>query len=508
MRLKKLRICNIKSFPDSGEIEFSKGINVLLGPNNAGKSTILRSVFALQSQVEPWNVYFPANRRLGATSFSVSLTLSDFLSRFVSNAKPPEIILDFENHPGVNFHKRATNPDGTTVDPTLDFSATEPNNWIYPFLVGRKVIKYEEQINEERANAVLEPSNYLNSKIDRLCNYGFWAHKEYIAICERVFGFVVTCAQSKDGKRAGLSFHKLGTVPLTGMGEGAKNMLSLIADLCVTEGGNLFLIEEPENDVHPKALKAVLEFILSKAENNQFLISTHSNIVVKYFGSHADTKLFQLSLGFPQNLPTSEIRTIGGSADERLKVLEELGYELFDSDLWRGYIVFEESTAQGVARDALIPLFAPALSSVCTIAASGADDMEARVSDLLRLFTFLNTAPAYKGKAWAFADGDEAGQKAIARLKEKFTSWNPKHFQNFSAPNFEEYYPPRFKAQADAALAMPKGRVRQDAKGAVAKALIDWAKSEPELAKQEFATSAREVIALLQSVEREFIRTS
>ena len=51
------------------------------------------------------------------------------------------------------------------------------------------------------------------------------------------------------------------------MGEGVTNILGLITDLCVAEN-NIFLIEEPENDIHPKALKALLDLIASKADAN------------------------------------------------------------------------------------------------------------------------------------------------------------------------------------------------------------------------------------------------
>ena len=41
------------------------------------------------------------------------------------------------------------------------------------------------------------------------------------------------------------------------MGEGVANIVGLLVDLCLAEN-KLFLIEEPENDIHPKALKGLL----------------------------------------------------------------------------------------------------------------------------------------------------------------------------------------------------------------------------------------------------------
>src|SRR2546425_3472588 len=48
MWVSSLELNNIRSFAASGVIEFSKNINILLGANNAGKSTIIRAVYLLQ----------------------------------------------------------------------------------------------------------------------------------------------------------------------------------------------------------------------------------------------------------------------------------------------------------------------------------------------------------------------------------------------------------------------------------------------------------------------------
>ena len=44
MRLIKARIQGFQSFGDSGEMEFSEGINLVIGQNNAGKSALLRAL--------------------------------------------------------------------------------------------------------------------------------------------------------------------------------------------------------------------------------------------------------------------------------------------------------------------------------------------------------------------------------------------------------------------------------------------------------------------------------
>jgi recombinational DNA repair ATPase RecF len=48
MWLKTVQLKNTKAFKDSYIIEFSKEINLLVGANSAGKSTVLRAINLLQ----------------------------------------------------------------------------------------------------------------------------------------------------------------------------------------------------------------------------------------------------------------------------------------------------------------------------------------------------------------------------------------------------------------------------------------------------------------------------
>jgi predicted ATP-dependent endonuclease of OLD family len=59
--------------------------------------------------------------------------------------------------------------------------------------------------------------------------------------------------------------------------------------------GNLFLVEELENDIHPEGLKAILDVIVEKSSSSQFIVSTHSNIVTKYLGSAPGAKVSKAS---------------------------------------------------------------------------------------------------------------------------------------------------------------------------------------------------------------------
>jgi AAA domain len=70
MRITTLKLCDFRSFVEMDPIELGR-INVFLGPNNAGKSSLLRAICTLQGGVPPVD----ADIRLGANRSVVEIGL-------------------------------------------------------------------------------------------------------------------------------------------------------------------------------------------------------------------------------------------------------------------------------------------------------------------------------------------------------------------------------------------------------------------------------------------------
>src|SRR5205823_4075911 len=139
-------------------------------------------------------------------------------------------------------------------------------------------------------NSITGDLSQIFSKVDRLADYLNPAHQEYLEACHSILGFGVSAVHSQNGKKAALTIDSFNNIPITAMGEGIVNILGLITDLCLARN-KVFLIEEPENDIHPTALKQICQLIVEKSKDNQFFISTHSNIVTKYLGSVQDSRV-------------------------------------------------------------------------------------------------------------------------------------------------------------------------------------------------------------------------
>jgi hypothetical protein len=246
--------------------------------------------------------------------------------------------------------------------------------------------------------------------------------------------------------------------------------------------------------------------ILAKAANNQFVISTHSNIVIKYLGGEP-SKIFQVTWQpyekeIKDKLPTSTISTVPNEPAAKLALLESLGYDLFDFDLYSSYMIFEESSAEKIVRDFLIPEFCPSLLyKVKTVAASGVSDVELKLHSFLSLFIFIHQNPIYFSKAWVFADGDRDGVSVINGMRKKFKTWPRENFINFSKPYFEDFYPADFQKKFSVINVIADRRNKQEAKIELTKELLEWISADRAKAKKEFSKSAKEVINYLKKIE-------
>lgn len=498
MKISKMRIVNYKSFADSGEVAL-ESVNVLIGRNNSGKSAFIHAAHLIQTGAE----YSLRDIRRGEESCEIFYSLEDVLPALgarvgaveVGALVPASVRIDEKSPP----NSLATSvAEARTNFPFIP--NREPDNFIYTYFSKRKVTAFDQVVNLEKTRTVINNLGYLVAKVDRLANPDHPKAREYSELCQSVLGFRVSSLASPNGHQAGILVGRDDYIPIEDMGDGVSSLLGLITDLCVANG-NLFLIEELENDIHPEGLKTILQVIAEKSSNNQYIISTHSNIVMRYLGSAANSKVFNTELEYqPGSVPTSTIHEVEAIPQERLRVLQQLGYELYDFDLWEGWLILEESSAEIIIRNYLIPWFAPRLSRIRTVAAGGTSKIEPVFEDFYRLFLFTHLQPQYYARAWVIADGDDSGTEVIGQLTDKYHSWPHGHFRNWSANDFERYYPVRFTAAVDEALSK-RGRERRSAKEALLSDVKRFCDENSDQARSDFDVSAAEVIAVLQEIE-------
>ncbi|MGW2783407.1 ATP-dependent nuclease [Streptomyces populi] len=515
MLIKNMTVSGWKGF-DGASLALSK-INVLVGRNNSGKSALIR---AAQFLTEGINA--PEGEiRLGSEAATIQYDLEDFdVRRYAPELAPglsakglaedgliPQVRVETRlkrpgQHQGTSWAQvsRVLQTDDNVHGDFPKISPAEPDNFIYPYLSKRKVGSYDRQVDKGKADQVTGNLQLLSAKVARLTGPGYPGSEQFSELCKRLLGMSLGTVMVENGQLVGFTVGRLGSITIESMGEGISSLLGLITDLCVADG-QLFLIEEPENDIHPDGLKALLDVIIEKSSNNQFIVSTHSNLVVKYLASARDSRLFQVEQRPDERgVPTSTVNIIE-SAEGRAVVLRDLGYDLHDFDLAEGWLILEESSAERIILDYLIPWFAPKLTRIRTVAAGGTGGVEPTFREFGKLVLFVHREEVFKHRAWVVIDGDQSGLEVVAKLKAKYTTWPSDRFRYFSKPRFEDYYPSRFKEQIDDAFTKPKGQRQQEAKSALRQEVQDWCDANRELAKTELAQSAAEVITVLQEIE-------
>lgn len=494
MKVTRVQIQNVRCFKDE-DLQLSPGINVVVGPNNNGKTTLLNCISILQQPSNIGDDY----KRIGTTHGSIRIWLDNYLY--------PGIDKRVDNYyTQTNFGNQIRGHHGTQHISSVNvLPNTEPGNFIIPYQSKRKVGGYSEGITLGELSQVTGTLSNLYAKIDRISNPEFQpAYDEYVTACDEILGFRVSTVSSGSGKKAAYIIKNDQNIPIDMMGEGISNLLGLIVDLCRVEN-KLFIIEEPENDIHPRALKSLLELIVKKSDSNQFIITTHSNIVVRHLGAAPDSKLYNIDMSFIDRIPTSSVKLVD-SPEKRRLVLEDLGYELFDYDLWDYWIFFEESSAERIFRDFFIPWYAPKLQHrVRTFSARTVDEVTLKFEDFNRLFVFLHLQETYRNRVWVFVDGGEMESKIINKLADKYepSGWDRGHFRQFEKHDFEEYYPERFSDEAKIAINEPDRKKKVELKKILLDKVIEFCTNDDKLAKKEFRASASEAIKFLDKIKED-----
>ncbi|MEQ1823785.1 MAG: AAA family ATPase [Fimbriimonadaceae bacterium] len=500
--IRKLRCVDIRSFEDSGEIELSKSINLFFGHNNSGKSTLLRALGFMQ--LPDW--LGASDWRKGANEKGTAfITIADLTEQNRLQIQPEQLLQDMNGDVLTRVDLGAGGfsgfsgpaPSATLGIPTIPNEY--PKNFVFPFSDLRRQTAPDQTIHSGVSNEVRKDHGRLNAYVDLLTQTEHPNHAEYVSECERILGARFGSYASQHGKSAGLYTRDKSYLVSSGMGAGTDQLLNFIVCLCLADH-NLFLIEDIETDLHPKALKALLDLVQRKSETNQFAITTHSNIVLRQLGAEPSTHIFRCDMEIKDRLPTSTVTRVESLQDRR-QLLEDLGYQLFDFGFHEKWLILEESSAERIIRDYLIPWFVPSLiGRIRTIAANGVDDVEPQFNEFRRLFTFLHLENVYKGRAWVVVDGDEPGKAVVVKLQAKFGDWSANAFSFVEKEAFELYYPAEFQERAKDTLEEADKKERRNKKKKLLEDVVDWIKRDEENAKHQFATSAAEWVEKLKAI--------
>ena len=479
-------------------------LTVLVGPNNAGKSTILKSLATVQQGLL---VDAGALVRAGAQRATVRIGLGDLELKGAPRGSDIEgwadRLLTCVVPVGTNVSMEISGTyrgEARESDLSL-FKSSTPNNVILPFFAARRNHGFQQNVDESMSRQVTGNLSNLAQRLHQLHTQPrLW--REYEQICDRLLGFHLVSIPVRQGELPGVVVDGHRPILADSLGDGVPTVAWLVAELIGAEG-KLILIEEPEHDLHPTSLKELLDLMVGAMDRNQILVTTHSHVVLSTLGARGLVYWVDRQTVPEGAIPSSTVRRLE-TYEDRIRALAELGYTLGDMGLFEGWLILEEASAESVVRR-LMEWFTPKLAQqVRTIAGGGVQRSGKMFDDYNRLFLFLHLEPRYKDRAWVVLDGDEVGSRTVERLKKEYAGWNPDCFRVWLKPQFEGYYPQRFDEQRSRISGL-QGEQRQEAKKALAREVTDWMLNERDTAKAEFAESASEVVGFLRHLNEQIV---
>lgn len=393
MKIEGLRLAGIRCFENTGWIDLSQKCNIFVGQNNAGKSTLLRGIMVWQGFPFDENEQ-SGDFRAGAPSITYEMAVSD-VPQHIGVRGPhdrgPRYLL--VRHIRGNREPQPGLGEVHLADGNGQFLNERPNHQIVPFVARRKAAHFNETVSLGAINQINGTFGNLYARIDLIAASGHPSNAQFQKAVKEIVGLDITTRPSHNGKEAGFYFDRERFVTLQRMGDGVSEMVALIVEMCLEEG-KVFILEEPETNLHPKGLKALLNMVRESSAHNQFIIATHSNVVVRELATDETTKVFQVSKAGTERDAPSTVREVPRTPVAHMELLRELGYEFADFDLHDGWLFLEESSAESVIRSVLIPLFAPKLRGrLRTFSAGGVTKVEPSVAEFKRLITFVHLEP-------------------------------------------------------------------------------------------------------------------
>jgi predicted ATP-dependent endonuclease of OLD family len=185
MRATSLQLQNFRSFASMDSIELDQ-INVLIGPNNAGKSSVLKALHLIQEG--GGNIY--PDVRVNANHAKVGIGLKDMQGEFdFKGSGFLSIQVESTDRNIGNIRLMMSVTDGRAVVQQLP--SIEPHHFIVPYLSKRKTTYYQEEVKNENALRVSTDMSNLAAKLTRIATPGFPNHESYREACEAILGFMV-----------------------------------------------------------------------------------------------------------------------------------------------------------------------------------------------------------------------------------------------------------------------------------------------------------------------------
>ena len=308
--LQKVSIQNFKSLKDV-TLELQK-VNLLIGPNNSGKSNFLKALelwgkYICFQSVE--NRFVKTINDLEEISFKKKKDNLKFEVKFNGELLGCNISSSLDGYSGIDYKilfdgetYPASIPSEYFNNHTIELSVFNETARIHIRNLERKVF---EDIKIYKINPVdliipqgLKSVKILNNDCSNLIPFLFTLSNDNEVVFQRIQEDFAKCVidfvriktppiNTNEGGKLGLKFFdKDGNDYWAN--EVSEGILYFLALICIVHQPNppkLLLLEEPEKGIHPRRIREILDFIFQLAEDKdiQVIMTTHSERVLDEF---------------------------------------------------------------------------------------------------------------------------------------------------------------------------------------------------------------------------------
>jgi energy-coupling factor transporter ATP-binding protein EcfA2 len=385
MRLTKARIQGFQSFSDSGEMEFSDGINLVIGQNNAGKSALLRALLPMlpddrHRTPEKWETFKLRQPETALTLGTSGAEIRDWILRFGDHQHiPMNIAMAQEHQNPIDFVMEFFECPCLSIPvigrPGGFDSVSYPSHQLF-----REAHEGAQQVcaeviprnGELTILKVLNGQDSLPGLLLRAWQQDmFYFTAERMTIGEAVFGYasrlqpnagnLPNVLHSLDSERGDVFqqlvrhlrevFSTVGNLsvrtkpednhlevrvwptearervelsfPLNCSGTGVAQVIALLTAI-MTMDSAVIIIDEINSFLHPAAVKALLRILQTQYTQHQYIVSTHAPDVISF--SNPRTIHLVKRTGYESSVERLDLAEVGKLRD----VAEHLGVSMAD----------------------------------------------------------------------------------------------------------------------------------------------------------------------------------
>ncbi|MBB6004312.1 AAA family ATPase [Arcicella rosea] len=287
--LRKVRIQNFKSLKDV-TLELQK-VNLLIGPNNSGKSNFLKGLESMNYDFESMNNQVRSRLEFKSKSIIYIHIIADKSDYLGVNI----------NTPYINFYNTSQKtPDKDIwLSEKMDTQFTGSSSYSKTHIPNLKDLKFTSIIYKPDPNTFTKPASLdtadsllpdCSNLVPFLFNLG-QNHKKLFKTLEdnlgKCVGDLVSIGTPAEGNKLRLKFFDKDDNDYWA-DEVSEGVLYFLALLCIIHQPNppkLLLLEEPEKGIHPRRIREVIDFIFQLVEEKdiQVIMTTHSERVLDEF---------------------------------------------------------------------------------------------------------------------------------------------------------------------------------------------------------------------------------